>query len=752
MQGIKNLYLYEDSLPLAIPLPKRGYSLEADMLLGWRPKFIKTPILLYYNDELYIDIYKKSCPIVYQGYRPKDSFIFHQELTSQSGIPYPYDFTDKSLTAYNYLNKNKSPQLEPQGMTKDSPVNSLVFDSKFEGGNLDQVVMISYTEFDLYMKPDTNTGTHMHWFYFSVSNFKTQMPIRFNIVNFSRTSPLFKAGMRPKAFSYLKVARGESPGWEFVGESVSFAPSKLNKSLDPGTKKPFFMLSFEFVPQVGDKMWFATTIPYTFSRVLKVIRHLKSDETTYETSHLKVSILGKSLSLVDIPLLTITNPKSKLKKKVIVAIGRVHPSETVGSWVIEGFFRFLLSKNQDARKLRDKFIFKIIPMCNPDGVIVGNSRTGLSGDDLNRCYLNPSEKLHPEVKLVKDLVEKLGESGQKVFMFIDFHGHFCKKGSFMYGPAFPLHDANYFQTRIVPKLLSERTCIFRYHSSRFIVERSKKSTARMVMWKELGINNTYTLETSYFGYLNEDRDTAPFCIENFYTLADKLCRTILEYYFMHKQERKIQKQKAIERNLKKQRPIPKFKEEKPEINVLNESESSIDSFNEQLDQVTTEFNSKVPVEIIIPLNIAKEEYVERNIEDVIQMIKQDCSDGEESESQGSCSDSDEEKKEVLELPPLDRSRRNISSHTSTDNSVNKASFEESPKKRRYKLNEKFAKRLEKIKEKRKKERKEKRESEKHKFIFPSPTKSRDERDSLPQIVSSNSLSRRLNESSDKSQM
>jgi hypothetical protein len=748
MQGMKNLYLYEDSLPLAVPLPKRGYSLEADMLLGWRPKFIKTPILLYYNDELYIDLYKKSCPIVYQGYRPKDSFVFHQELTSPSGSPYPYDFTDKSLTAYNYLNKNKSPSQEPHGMTKEAPSASLIFDSKFEGGNLDQVVMLSPTEYDLYMKPDTNTGTHMHWFYFSVYGFKGQSTVRFNIVNFSRTSPLFKAGMRPKAFSLLKNSRGESSGWEVIGENVTFASSKLNKSLDPGTKKPFFMLTFEFTPLAGDKLWFATTIPYTFSRVWKVIRSIRSDDTSYETSHLKVTILGKSLSLVDIPLLTITNPKSKQKKKVLIAIGRVHPSETVGSWVVEGFFRFLLSRNQDARQLRDKFVFKVIPMCNPDGVIVGNSRTGLSGDDLNRCYLNPSEKFHPEVKLVKELVERITDSGQKIFMFLDFHGHFCKKGSFMYGPAYPLHDANYFQTRIVPKLLSERTCIFRYHSSRFIVERSKKSTARMVMWKEMGIVNTYTLETSYFGYLNEERDTAAFCTENFYTLAEKLSRTILEYYFMQKQERKVQKQKAIERNLKKQRPLPRSKEEKPEINILNDSESSVDSSNEQENQIFDSFSNKVPVEFILPLNIAKEEYVERNIEDVIQMIKQDCSDGEESESQGSCSDSDEVK-EAVELPPLERSRRNISSHQSTEYSVNKLSVDESPKKRRWKLNEKFAKRLEQIKEKRKKERREKRDADKTKPVSGSPVKIKDERNSLPQIISLHSLGKRLNESADR---
>jgi cytosolic carboxypeptidase protein 2/3 len=701
----KSIYFYEDPLPLAVPLPKRGYSLEADMLLGWRPKFMKTPILLYYNDELYPDLYKKSCPTVFQGYRPKDSFAFHKELTDNSPSAYPYDFSDKSLTAYNFLNKAKVPIQDFHGMVKEAPLTSLRFDSLFEGGNLDQAVMISPGEYDLYMRPDTNTSGHTHWFYFSVTNFRSLATVKFNIVNFSRNSPLFKAGMRPKGYSAMKVQNGESGGWEYIGENVSFGGSKINKLLEPGTKKSFYSLSFEFKPySLDDKLWLATTTPYTFSRLWKVIRHIKRDSSTYQLSNIKISHLGKSLSLVDIPMITITNPHSKLKKKAIIAIGRVHPSETVGSFVIEGFFRFLASRNPDARKLRDKFIFKIVPMCNPDGVIIGNSRTGLSGDDLNRCYLNPSEKLQPEAKLIKDMVEKLTEAGVKVYMFVDFHGHFCKKGAFMYGPAYPLHDLNYFQSRIVPKLLSERTPIFRYHSSRFIVERAKKSTARMVMWKELGIVNAYTLETSYYGYLNHDRETAVFYIEDFYILAENLARTIYEFYIMHKQERKMQKMKAKERQIRKQRFIPKSREEAESnglIGDLESDESPFESMAYSLDTEQTSQYSKTPAEMIIPLNIVKEEIMERNLEEVIQMIKQDCSEGEESESEGSGSDS-EEIKETVELPPLEKSRRNMSTE---ENNANKSMLEERKGKKKWVLNEKFAKRLQQIREKRKQARK-----------------------------------------------
>lgn len=37
-----------------------------------------------------------------------------------------------------------------------------------------------------------------------------------------------------------------------------------------------------------------------------------------------------------------------------------------------------------ASLLRENIIFKIVPMLNPDGVIIGNYRTGVFGKDFNR--------------------------------------------------------------------------------------------------------------------------------------------------------------------------------------------------------------------------------------------------------------------------------------------------------------------------------------------------------------------------------
>ena len=51
---------------------------------------------------------------------------------------------------------------------------------------------------------------------------------------------------------------------------------------------------------------------------------------------------------------------------------------------MEGIIELLLGDEQVAKELRNIFVFKVIPMLNPDGVIVGNYRCSLAGLDLNR--------------------------------------------------------------------------------------------------------------------------------------------------------------------------------------------------------------------------------------------------------------------------------------------------------------------------------------------------------------------------------
>jgi len=45
-------------------------------------------------------------------------------------------------------------------------------------------------------------------------------------------------------------------------------------------------------------------------------------------------------------------------------------------------------------------------MLNPDGVILGNSRCGLAGWDLNRVWIDPNKIEHPTIFHTKQLSKK----------------------------------------------------------------------------------------------------------------------------------------------------------------------------------------------------------------------------------------------------------------------------------------------------------------------------------------------------------
>jgi len=58
----------------------------------------------------------------------------------------------------------------------------------------------------------------------------------------------------------------------------------------------------------------------------------------------------------------------RFKKPTVFISSRVHPGETPASFVLEGILNFLSQDTLQARVLLDQFVFKIVPILNPDGV------------------------------------------------------------------------------------------------------------------------------------------------------------------------------------------------------------------------------------------------------------------------------------------------------------------------------------------------------------------------------------------------
>ena len=216
----------------------------------------------------------------------------------------------------------------------------------------------------------------------------------------------------------------------------------------------------------------------------------------------------------------------------MIVAGRVHPGESNASFVMQGFLKFITGQSPEAINLRKRVIFKVIPMTNPDGVIVGNYRTSLSGNDLNRQFLTPNPKLHPIVVAIKKLCRDITSNALQpdpISGFIDIHGHSRKKSVFMYGPHFPLHNERYFKSKIFPKMLGEKTQMFRFWSCKFRIEKSKIKTARVVLFREFGIMNCFTLESSFHGFIDTDRSTKELTTEKLEEMGSVLGLTMSDY-------------------------------------------------------------------------------------------------------------------------------------------------------------------------------------------------------------------------------
>ena len=92
-------------------------------------------------------------------------------------------------------------------------------------------------------------------------------------------------------------------------------------------------------------------------------------------------------------------------KQIIVVSSRVHPGESNASFIFKGVLDGLTEQSDDAKFLRHNFIFKLVPMLNPDGVQHGHYRTSLMGVDLNRRWKEPSPLLHPTIFATKTLLK-----------------------------------------------------------------------------------------------------------------------------------------------------------------------------------------------------------------------------------------------------------------------------------------------------------------------------------------------------------
>ena len=370
-------------------------------------------------------------------------------------------------------------------------------------------------------------------------------------MNLAKKDLFYSKGMKIAMHSELG-----SNAWFRGGEDIKYTRNKFTNS-----RKPFYILSFtyEFLyNNVTVSIAFAEPYSYTdIKRDIEYFEKIANKKYKFIRELLCTTVGGCNCEIITFT----SNKVPNENKKVAILTSRVHPGETVGSWMMKGILEFLTSGSSIADLLLEKYIFKIVPCLNPDGVIQGNYRCSLSGSDLNRKYVNPSSILHPAIYYTKLMVRNLSNP---IAFYCDLHGHSKKKDVFVYGNT----GEDLFEYKIFPYILSKINSFFSFKSSKFSVNKSKASTARIAMWRELHIPTVYTIEASFYGPSSEQRH---FDSNDLMKMGHSICHALL-LYSNSKEIPELKSGNLKEVNLLK-RIIAEFKVD-PEVSVNDESDSS----------------------------------------------------------------------------------------------------------------------------------------------------------------------------------
>uniref|UniRef100_A0A803TJI6 Cytosolic carboxypeptidase-like protein 5 n=1 Tax=Anolis carolinensis TaxID=28377 RepID=A0A803TJI6_ANOCA len=301
----------------------------------------------------------------------------------------------------------------------------LLFSSKFDSGNLAHVEKVDTSvvfgsslpfadyEFNVWTKPDCGDTEYENgnrsWFYFSVRGGLPGKVIKIHIVNMNKQTKLYSQGMAP-----LVKTVPARPRWERVRERPAFeVPVGQDWCARGMYATTYFAFCYPFSYTECQEMLSPAGRP-----LCRVQAPLSN---SLDSIYYHREVLCFSLDKLRVDLLTITShhgmqeerearleklfpdkntprPHCFLGKRVFFLSSRVHPGETPSSFVFNGFLEFILREDDPrAQMLRRMFVFKLIPMLNPDGVVRGHYRTDARGVNLNRQYLDPDADQHPAV-------------------------------------------------------------------------------------------------------------------------------------------------------------------------------------------------------------------------------------------------------------------------------------------------------------------------------------------------------------------
>ncbi len=355
------------------------------------------------------------------------------------------------------------------------------FFNNFESGSLDSVSLRDIAVVSAQMQP-----THEMYSYDVYSKFDPENPANPQLQPSARWYHFLMTGVKnTEVILDMHNSDARRPFYSYNGKDyVRF--SKQECSLDGRIRKKY----------ESDSVYIAYFVPYTESYLHSRIQEWSKRECV------EVSSIGKSENGRVMPLLTVTNSEKDNKgKKRVYIHGRIHTSETPGSWHLDQMIETITGESRYAQDLRNNTIFYILPFTNPDGVQEGRSRSNTNGINLEVNYNSPDSVTAQEVKNILGFLKKV-TAEKPLDLVLNMHSQSLDQVTYWVHSAESTSDEYYKKLMLLCNLTINDNPYFRKDDLKF----SKHASRYVEGWFWDNFNGktvAITFETPYTFYNNK---------------------------------------------------------------------------------------------------------------------------------------------------------------------------------------------------------------------------------------------------------
>ena len=173
-----------------------------------------------------------------------------------------------------------------------------------------------------------------------------------------------------------------------------------------------------------DTVFIALYVPYTYTYLQERLAHWTArPDVTLDT-------IGFSHEGRPLQLLHITDPSVPAAQKARIWIhGRIHPSESPASYLVDGLVESLTGDTPQARALRRQIDAYVLPFANPDGVANGLSRSNALGVNQEINFGRSEDSTVVEVRAIKRKLEELTQDRPFDFL-LNSHSQLSESATF----------------------------------------------------------------------------------------------------------------------------------------------------------------------------------------------------------------------------------------------------------------------------------------------------------------------------------